>query len=227
MSEYFFWANIDKKQFLSPPDFGCGCRLHESMHREHAPMSALYSLLSTEWKGDRVLFLGDEGEMPFPPGHDVFQLINRQIQEYNQGNYHYYDLMIETYWNLSALFKDAESELRPELERCINWTLCYNEDDRLIQEYRIDIEHPFDNLFWRDGKNFHYIINHTKKVYYSFAQTTIRFLDGSENSWADPLPVLMAYGRTADIGPWVGDIIGVGDSVDETYSLLKEIYLDW
>lgn len=103
MSEYFFWANIDKKQFLSPSDFGYGSRLHESMHREHAPMSALYALLSTEWNGDRVLFLGDEGEMPFPPGYDVFQLINCQIQDYNQGDYHYYDLMIETYWNLSAL----------------------------------------------------------------------------------------------------------------------------
>lgn len=227
MSEYFFWANIDKKQFLSPSDFGCGCRLHESMHRENTPMSALYALLSMEWKGDCVLFLGDEGKMPFPSGYDVFRLINRQIQDYHQGDYHYFDFIMETYWNLSALFKDTEPELRPEFERCIDRKLRHHDDDRLIQEYQMDVEHPFEGLFWRNGMNFRYMINHTKKVYYSFTQTTIRFLDSSENPWADPLPILMAYGRTANIGPWVGDIIGVGDSVDETYSPLKEIYLDW
>ncbi len=42
---------------------------------------------------------------------------------------------------------------------------------------------------------FEYTINYTKKVCFSFNKTKILYLDGSESDYADPLPILIGYGR--------------------------------
>ncbi len=45
---------------------------------------------------------------------------------------------------------------------------------------------------------------------------------------ADPLPLLLGYGRYfTQPGEWVGDIIGVSDTVPSDCSLLEEIHLEW
>ena len=36
----------------------------------------------------------------------------------------------------------------------------------------------------------------------------------------------MGYGRVAEPGEWLGDIIGVSDSRPEGYLLLKKLYMD-
>lgn len=225
MGEYYNWVNVDKREYLCPADFGQGNKLHESMYRGNSLLSALHSLLSNEWRGDRLLFLGDACEMPLHPNLEVLQILGRETRQYQTG--HYFDTVVETYRNVSCLFKEAEAEVRQEIE-------CYIENIKnngaffhYTNEYGINIEHPFDSLFLKCGKSFRYTINYTKKVYYSFESTKILYLDRSENTDSDPLPLLMGYGKKTSPGSWVGDRIGVADKIDSTYTLLKEIYLDW
>ena len=72
-----------------------------------------------------------------------------------------------------------------------------------------------------------FTINHTKKIYYTLAETDILFRDRTKNDYADPLALLMVYGRVTEPGDWLGDVIGVSDQRPEGYSLIKEIYVDW
>lgn len=97
----------------------------------------------------------------------------------------------------------------------------------LNNEYGIDIEKPFGGLFLREGQNFKYIINHTRKVCYSFDHTKILYQDNTESDYIEPLPILMSYGRVMDTGIWVGDVIGVTEEMPEGYELLESIQLDW
>ena len=71
------------------------------------------------------------------------------------------------------------------------------------------------------------MLNHTRKVCYSLEETKILYLDHTESDFADPLPILLGFGRSCDLGPWIGDVIGVSEEIPEGYSLLQEVYLDW
>jgi len=55
MGEYYKWVNIDKKEYITPRDFGYGNKFWESMHKDSDPLHALRALLADEWRGDRVL----------------------------------------------------------------------------------------------------------------------------------------------------------------------------
>ncbi len=37
--------------------------------------------------------------------------------------------------------------------------------------------------------------------------------------------MLKGYGRVTELGEWLGDIIGVSDSMPEGYLLLKKLYM--
>ena len=59
MGEYYKWVNIDKKEYITPRDFGYGNKFWESMHKDSDSLHALRALLADEWRGDGVLWLGD------------------------------------------------------------------------------------------------------------------------------------------------------------------------
>lgn len=225
MGEYFNWVNVDKKEYLCPADFDLGNKLHESMYRGNAILSALHSLLSSEWRGDRILFLGDECKMPIDPKYEVLQILDNETRQRKTG--HYYDTVVENYRNVSCLFKEAEAEVRQGIDYYIKKLGNSSTVSHDTNEYGINIDHPFDGLFLKCGKNYRYTINYTKKVYYSLDFTKILHLDRSENSNADPLPLLMGYGRSASLGSWLGDRIGVADEVEGPYTQIEEIMLDW
>lgn len=224
MGEYYDWINADRKEYICPSDFDLGNKLHESMGRGNAALCALRELLSKEWAGDHILFLGDEIIVPADAGNETLRMLYHQTVQAGYQNVHAYDAVIETYTNVSGLFKAAEDEVREEI-------LFYLEDlrnERPIRrnEYGVDPIHPFEGLFLRNGKDYRYTINHTKRVCYSAEETRIIDEDQTDVICGDPLPVLMAYGRVAGIGAWVGDIIGVGDEIPEGYVVMKEIRLD-
>ena len=60
MGEYYDWVNIDKKEYICPSDFDLGNKLHESASAGNQFRGALYNLLSTDWSGDSIVFLGDQ-----------------------------------------------------------------------------------------------------------------------------------------------------------------------
>lgn len=225
MGEYYNWVNIDKKEYISPNDFDYGNKFWESMHKDSVHLHALHVLLANEWRGDRVLWLGDERLVSEDFPNAVIQELYAQTAEFGYSGYTL-DLVFDTYRNVSCLFKEAEEEVREEIGYYIEE---YTELGRLehYNEYGIDIEHPYEGLFLKTARRYKYTINHTKKVYYSLDETKILFQDNTENDFSDPLPILMGYGGVTETGEWLGDIIGVSDSKPEGYLLLKKLYVNW
>lgn len=228
MSEYFYWVNVDKKEYLCPTDFDLGLKQHESVARDNDLLAALHTLLANEWNGDRILFLGDECPVPVHPDCEALRILNCDTERHHTG--HYYDTVVESYRNVSGLFCDAETEVRQEIQYYLDDLRDYNSGKRTelpVNEYGINSDRPFEGLFTKKGTNFPYIINYTKKVYYSFALTRILQKNRSENTYSDPLPLLLEYGHKINHGTWVGDRIGVSNTITSEYTLIKEIVLDW
>ena len=154
-------------------------------------------------------------------------VLKKYYEQSVQGNYteDMFETLVMTYKNVSGLFRAAEEEVR----RGIGF---YLEDVKTsspyaLNEYGVSIENPFEGLFERDGKDFTFTLNHTKRVAYSIENIKVRFFDGTEGDGVDPLPILMIYGRGLAAGLWVGDIIGVLDELPEVYELLTEIQCTW
>ena len=224
MGEYYQWVNVDRKEYISPNDFDYGNKSHESMWRGGEFLLALRELLSKEWAGCHIFWMGDEKAIQKDTDIETLRILYRHSVEFGYPE-DGFDTICESYRNVSCLFKDAEEEVRNEIS-------FYVEDVKdgkagMFNEYGIDIENPFDGLFLRVGRDFRYTLNHTKRVCYAFDSTKILYRNGEEAEHADPLPILMGYGRVLDNGPWLGDIIGVSDEMPEGYELLKEVYLDW
>ena len=224
MGQYYCWVNVDKKEYLCPADFDLGNKLHESMSADNALLRALWELLSDEWKGDRLVFLGDECHALDEVSNEVLDILVKHQAESEISGY-LFDNVYETYRNVSGLFKSAEESVRDEIAFYLNDL----KSDTPISPnvYGVDINDPYRGLFLRNGKSFKYIINRTTKVCYSYEDTKILLSDNSKLDHADPLPVLMAYGgRRCDIGEWLGDIIDVSDTLTAGCKLLTEIHID-
>ena len=226
MGEYYNWVNVDKKEYICPSDFDYGNKLHESMWPGNDFLRALKELLSKEWAGDHVFFMGDEKDLPADTENETLKILYKHSSLVADNSGDAYDTVIETYRNVSCLFRAAEPDVRREI-------LVYLEDLKdgikdLPNEYGIDVSKPFEGLFLKKGRDFPFTVNHTKKVYYSLEKTKIYSLRKHEKrDHVDPLPLLMCYGRGTDPGAWLGDIIGVADEPPVGYALLDEISVDW
>lgn len=225
MGEYYNWINVDKKEYICPGDFDYGNKFHESMHKDSIPLHALHILLANEWRGDRILWFGDECPVSEHFPNAVIQILYAQSAEFGHPG-DVFDMIYESYRNVSCLFKEAEKDVREEIGYYLE---DYKKTGRLehYNEYGIDPEHPYDGLFLKNARRYKYTINRTKKVYYSLDETDILFQDHTKNDFSDPLPILMGYGRVTEPGEWLGDIIDVSDSRPERYSLLEKLYVDW
>lgn len=225
MSEDYYWINVDRKEYLCPVDFDLSCHNHGSMYRENDCLRALRELLTTEWKGSHVAFLGEYCKAPKNIAEDLFQVILKQADELGYPG-DIFNTMCDSYRNVSCLFAGAEEMVRED----IGYFLLELRDGRFepYNEYGIDPANPFDGLFLREGKTFKYTLNHTKRVGYSLDETIIRYQCGLEAEYSDPLPVLLGCGdHTPEPGPWLGDIIDAANELPAGYDLLKEVYLDW
>lgn len=225
MGEYYNWINVDKKEYICPGDFDYGNKSHESMHRDSIPLHVLHSLLIDEWKGNRILWFGDEYPISEQSSNNVIR--NLYVQSKASGYPRdAFDMICESYRNISCLFKEAEKNVREVIGYYLDE---YKEMGKLdyYNEYGIDFENPYEGLFLKHGRRYQFTINHSKKVYYTLDETDILFQNHTRNVFSDPLPILMAYGRIVERGEWLGDVIGVSDKRPEGYSLIKEIYVDW
>lgn len=190
MGEYYDWVNIDKKEYISPMDFDLGNKLHESAAAGNPLLGALYNLLSSDWKGDAIVFLGDQTPITEKETNPV---LRRLFAEGYDTDYE-----VEFCRCISGLFKAAEEEVRHEIE------LMFEYDDFEDNIYGVSREKPYEGLFVRDSMFFRYTINHTKKEYFDIKHTRR----------INPLPMLMAFpGSSYDkcTGLWLGDQIEVSD----------------
>lgn len=222
MGEYFCWVNVDRKEYLSPCDFGLGNKRFESMARDNELLRALRELLSDEWKNCQVLFLGDECYAPEKPYERIFEKMFKQTVKKPYNGY-LNDILIEHYKDVSCWFSVTEKEIKGEVE----YYIARNEFCKDNIWGIIDPCDPFRNLFQKRGMSFRYTLNHSKKIGYSLDETTTRYSDGTHDDKIDPLPWLMGYGRSLEPGQWLGDVIGVSDAFPDDYRLLDKILLDW
>ena len=219
MGEYFRWVNISKREYLCPNDFDCGNKFYESGHKRDPVMRALHELLSFRWKGDAIVFLGDEGQILPDAHYGILRELDMQAKSDD-----YFDYICENYRNISCLFRETEKVVREEIEDYLEADQkgCPHEQ---VNQYGIEIHDPFAGLFAMKGRNFRYTVNHTKKEYYSSEEIRVYHESGYSYEYLDPLPVLMGYGRSVKPGLWLDDTIGVSDEVDSKYSFLSEICL--
>lgn len=223
MGEYYTWVNVDKKEYIGPGNFDYGLKLYESSCRGNPVLCALREMLSKEWAGDHVFFMADEKLIPEDSRNETLRkMYERTVQNGSPGDGD--AAQLESFKNISGLFKAAKEDVTKEIEFYVE--KIRSGDESWLNEYGIDINDPFKGLFLREGRDFRFTMNHTKKVYYSFEETRMIDLQDPENFDTDPLPILMAYGGLGQ-GAWLGDLIGVSDDRPEGYELLREIYLDF
>lgn len=224
MGEYYSWINVEKREYISPYDFDYGNKRTESLVRGNELLSALYELLSAEWMGDHVLWMSDEKGISKNIENETLRVLYDQtVRTGYPGDP--FDTVIESYTDISKFFKAAEKQVCKKIELYLYDRK--NDGLNAHNEYGITVDNPFDGLFLREGCIFRYVINHTKKVCFSFDRTKILYMDQTECDYADPLPILMSYGNGCDTGKWAGDIIGTADEMPTGYELLSKIFLDW
>lgn len=224
MGEYYNWVNVDRKEYICPADFDYGNKRHESCHRESEVLRALRELLSNEWKGCRVLWMGDESPLPETVDTGIFSVMKAHCDEIGYER-DIFGTVCETYKNVSGFFKSTEECVKKEIGYHLAELKRGNVDD--TNEYGIDLLNFFEGLFQREGKDFRYIINRTKKICYSFQETRILYMNGEESDFADPLPILLGYGKYYEPGEWLGDVIDVADELPDGIKVLDSITLDW
>ena len=191
----YSWVNIDKHEYLCPIDFDEGGRIYQTLFAYNSLTGALYNLLSSDWKGDTFLFLGDGTTISEHNNHQVLSQL-REKRILDQRFIDEMDYIEETYKCVSGLFIKTKDEVMKEIR--------YKLMDGI---YNSNLEVPFDMLFQRESRFFRYTINHTKKEYFDIEQT---FFDEYN---VNPLPLLMGYSRNKDPGRWIGDEIEVSNNL--------------
>ena len=114
MGEYYDWVNVDKKEYICPGDFDYGNKFYESMHKDSIPLHALHSLLINEWKGDHVLWLGDECPVPEQSSNGMIKTLYKQSAEVGYPG-DAVDMICESYRNVSCLFRESEKYVRKKI----------------------------------------------------------------------------------------------------------------
>ena len=224
MGEYYNWVNVDRREYISPCDFDFGNKLLESSAFHNPFLCALRELIDNEWKGTRFLFLGDEKELRRDSDNEVLNALFQHSVECGHEGLSA-DTLLESYRNISGWFCAAEKDVRDSIASYIKEC---NSGEDAINEYGIDMENPYANLFTRNGKDYLYTINHTQKVFYSSSDTSVFIPDFSRYREAncDPLPFLMRFGNRG-LGEWVGDEISVSDSRPDNYSFMEKITIEY
>lgn len=86
------------------------------MYRSAEFLRVLRELLSEEWKGCHVFWMGDEKLIPKVTENETLQILYRQTAEFGYPE-NGFDTMCESYRNISCFFKAAESIVREEITR--------------------------------------------------------------------------------------------------------------
>ncbi len=243
MGEYYNWVNVDRKEYICPADFDLCNKLLDSSDPYNPFLCALGQLLKNEWKDSHILFLGDSKDLSKDDTNETLSILYRHSEESGFTGCGI-DTIVETYKNISGWFSEAEKCVRKEIEFYLQDLKNGGLD--LFNEYNVDPENPYSNLFSRKGCEYRYVVNQSKNVLYSPEEIVVdRVIDQrtkkdsanplfkmishpskEKNCKIDPLPYLMRYGY-AGTGDWVGDIIGVSDEIVYGYKRINKITIGY
>lgn len=219
MGEYFEWVNVDKKEYLSPFDFNLGCKINESSVDGNPVLNALARLMDDRWKCDRIIFLGDQIEIPDDIENAVLKDLHDERRNWESPGYDA-DYVQSFYRNVSCLFKEAEDRVRKTIEADLKDKEYISED--FPNQYQIDLENPYDGLFVLEGRHFRYIVNESKKIFIDTDNLPIDKTENGAEFKVNPLPELMVYGMNMEEGgEWVGDIIRFSDGAPSDFLEIK------
>ena len=224
MGEYFNWVNVDKREYLCPGDFDLGNKLYESAGANNALLQALCALLTDDWRGDRLIWLGDYAEIPADTENAALKCLASQHAAWleAEGVSEPVDTFIMcAYRNVSALFREAEKKVRPK----ITWMIEHG--DFSGDEFKVNPADPFRGLFVRSVKHCRYVVNRGRGEFLDQEH------DRSEAGCAGRrrssyLPILFAYGETVDepyAGLWIGDRVELrADPPPDGYKDMSGVY---
>ena len=117
----------------------------------------MYSLLSSEWKGDSIVFLGDDTPITTKEKNLVLKKLSSERQAWGEAGTDA-DYVTDKYTCISGLFKASEKEVRNEIAYITDNDFEYN-------IYGLKRENPYEGLFTRESKFCRYTINHSKKEF--------------------------------------------------------------
>ena len=148
MGEYFSWVNLDRREFIQCGDFDDGlCKLYQTVWYECLGLKAFYTLLSKEWTGQKILYLGDETEAIEDHRNPVVAQLIEEHRRWGQVGF-LFDYVYEKYRDITPLFTNTAESLKSEIE----WIK--SDPERKFDPYHIDHDAPFCGLFERPVLDF-------------------------------------------------------------------------
>lgn len=210
MGEYYSWVNLDRREFIQCGDFDdCLCKLYQTVWYDCLGVKAFYTLLSAEWKEQRVLFLGDETDANGDHNNPIVAKLIEEHRSWGQPRY-LFDYVYENYRDITPWFKAAEESLRSEIERI------HDASAHEFDPYHIDRDAPFRGMFERPLSDYRFVVNETKHEFLDRQKAQ----KSSKGNPVNPLPLLMAY-ITFDaepfIGSWIGDRLRTANQLPQNH----------
>ncbi len=216
MGEYYEWCNVDKNERISPHDFQCGSKRYETSWEGNPFLMALFELMETDWKGDKIVWLGDEA---LEPGQEIPVISDLYRKAAASGYSCLTDYQYEKMQNIDKQFRKA----RDMVMNAYRVYQIYGDTDEM-EEYGLAFENPEEGCFHREGVWFRYVINETKKEYVDQHEKYHADADGG----ASGFPSLLGFGRMyPEGGAWLGDQFTLSDTAPgEGYKQIhiKEIF---
>lgn len=206
MSQYFSWVNLSKKQYLAddiwPDDMG----FWQNSHSGCLKLDAACTLISKEWAGDLVAFIGDYFLRSAISEVDA----HRRLVWEAMGNKGLDACMDEGEWeDVSGRFAFARGKTR---------TVYGGESDPYGE--KVAYEGPFD----LEIEHFRFVVNEDKGEYFDRRGTSIESVRGGFVCRFELLPGLLCCGagfrehEGEDLsGTWIGDRIVLADEAPEGY----------
>ena len=219
MGQYYDWVNPDKKEYLCPGDYDLGNKRYESCLKDSEILLSLKDLLYNEWRGDHIFWVGDY----YVPDESTIEYF-KDLAEPDDKDLPLFDRYLGVYKNVGGLFKATEDDVRKEIQLYLEDLK--SGDHYIDNEYGVDESDPYKGLFKRNGRQYKYTLNHTKRIFFDIDNIRVFFGNNKVYDTVDPLPGLMECGKNCKKGDWVGDIIGVSDDLPEGYEQLMEIHLE-
>ena len=111
MGEGYYWVNVRKKEYIEPYWFDLGYKTFESRFIGNHLLGALYNLLSSDWKDDDIVWLGEDIYIEESETNPVLRRLYEERKTWDDQGTNI-DYILEFGRDLSGLFKESEKRLR-------------------------------------------------------------------------------------------------------------------
>ncbi|MBR3151785.1 MAG: hypothetical protein IKF46_07385 [Erysipelotrichaceae bacterium] len=231
MGQYFIWLNPVKGQYFGGPDFDLGAKRRETAYVGCPVLDALYTLMANEWKGDPIVWIGDDYAHLYRETNPALKTTEEICGDrpYDHAHTHFIDIAMDFEKSDREWSVDTYNQFQLEYLK-----LTKEEKDRYFRAGGVEEGVEFFDPDWerrseiiellakkgfysRKSEYYRYIINHSKKEFID--RETIK--PNVYNSRYDPFPALMikeddsekpwSKGSDNYCGSWLGDDIVVSN----------------